>query len=165
MENKSTKVKLKTVLETFSKEFPKINEKYPIINCGGCGIFAQKVYGILKEFHFKPKLIVLIPFYYSKTDAVEKLNNNGKPYEMAWSHIMVKVGKKFIDCDGIYTNLKQTDHYFSHEGVEGMTPELLQQWIDSRGWNDRFDREKAVPIINKGFNKIEKQLSKVKEII
>jgi hypothetical protein len=112
--------------------FPKLNEKYPNINYGGCGTFSYHLYKVLKD-----KYNIDTEIVYIKTDHAP----GGKPdYDLKFSHIMLKYTNKddtsdytfYIDNNGVYKYLPDIIETLSLSKLEEMIsiPEL---------WNNKFN--------------------------
>jgi len=109
-----------------------INQKYPSINYGGCGTFSYHLSKLLHEKHGIKSEIV-----YIESDTPPA----GKPdYDIKFSHILVKIGNKFIDNNGIYNNIL-THKYLDFSKLEEMIkiPEL---------WNNIYDHNQTPYLIS-----------------
>ena len=75
----------------------KVYENVPTINCGGCGRFAMHLHKKLKEHGIASKIYVVSSNKYSSSNIKDELNS-----DYAWMHMIVKVGRTFVDATGIY---------------------------------------------------------------
>jgi hypothetical protein len=149
------KVKLASVIKEFKEIAPTLNRECDyVINCGGCGIFADKTYKLFKKLGYEPKILVQLYWGQDPDAAVQNLKLGNGPSSMEWKHILVEVDGKVIDSEYVH-NKKEL---IASMVVEGMTYELFKKWLSESGWNRCFDRKKYVPIINKHFKTIDKKL-------
>jgi len=151
-------MKKKKVLEIINQEFQEINENHKHINSGGCGIFAEFAYRSLSKVGLKPQLAVLTRRTEMDVKDVKKnLKNNASAYQVPFSHIVVVIGKKFIDSNGVQKNLSNTP-FWNCVCVKGMDVELLKDWNKNKhNWNDVFNRNQ-IPSIKKKIKAIEPKL-------
>lgn len=149
-------IKKKRIIEAVAAEFKKINEAIPTLNCGGCGVFAYEAYKLLDSLGLSVKLGVIT---YDKTRTLDCLRNNGTPRATPFSHIVLCIGRKIIDSEGVYDKVGEIKDYSTYDMAKGMSLELLAEWIaDKGGWNPRFNREQYVPVIKQELKKVKKSL-------
>jgi len=137
-------MKSKEVLAKYEKVINEVNKKVKHVNRGGCGIFALELGNVLKQNKIKFKYIMLFR-HIEKTekDYFKTLmeNNMVRDFnsEASWTHIVVKVGRKFIDGEEITNKPKR-------EGLE-MNEEFLLTLINQKNyWNSTFDRKQKQTI-------------------
>jgi phosphomannomutase len=137
-------MKSKEVLAKYEKVINEVNKKVKHVNRGGCGIFALELGNVLKQNKIKFKYIMLFR-HIEKTekDYFKTLmeNNMVRDFnsEASWTHIVVKVGRKFIDGEEITNKPKR-------EGLE-MNEEFLLTLINQKNyWNSMFDRKQKQTI-------------------
>lgn len=151
----------KKVINFIAEEFQKINNSSYRINSGGCGIFAEFAYRSLVKVGLKPKLAVLTrPDEMKKETVEENLKNNAGAFDIPFSHIVLVVGKHYIDSTGAYKDhTKINSNYADHLCVVGMDVELLKDWNKNPyNWNSVFNRNQ-VPSIKKQIKAVEKKLT------
>lgn len=127
--------------------FADINEKVPRLNYGGCGVFAEKLYHLLCGLGLNPKLIVI-------TDNAKGMNERVKGYDK-WSfkygyasitHIVVRVGRYYIDSTGIYKSIVFVCEFHKYRETQRqvstrLTIDVLEKWnAQPYIWNDSFNR-------------------------
>ena len=142
-----------------------INQKYSNINRGGCGVFAlylskeldkrnikHDILWIGDDYHNAEK-VIRNTFQSNSNVTLEDFSDNG----IFLSHVMVKIGKKFIDSEGVYKGFDNTR--WSHRRVlSKMSNKELFKLVDSsHGWNDTFQR-KLIPKIKKDIKKVMENL-------
>jgi len=154
-------MKRKKVLDILNTELQKINNNHQSINRGGCGIFAEALYLSLSKVGLKPKLAVLTRRTEMDEKEVKKnLKNNANAYEVPFSHIVVVIGKKYIDSNGVQKSFMNTP-FWNCLCVKGMDVELLKEWNKNKyNWNDVFNRTQ-IPSIKKKIKAIEPKLIEV----
>jgi len=153
----------KKIINFISEEFQKINNSHFRINSGGCGIFAEIAYRSLIKAGLKPKLAVLTrPNEMNKEMVEQNLKNNAGAFDIPFSHIVLVVGKHYIDSTGAYKDhTKISSFYADHLCVIGMDVELLKDWNKNPyNWNRVFNRTQ-VPSIKKQIKAVEKKLTEL----
>jgi hypothetical protein len=123
-----------------------IKLRHPLINSGGCGVFALSLGDRLNELGYNVEYRVMI----SKRNSYElelanvAISNNSINgiYQTNWEHIMIKVGKHYIDVSGIY------DEVTKFMVTDKISEEFLREWLSIKQmWNRLFDRKQM-----KGIN-------------
>lgn len=138
---------MKDKLKIIQSNFHHFND-IPYINSGGCGLFAENLYNALKRLNFKPQLAIITP---RPEQTKEVIQNNRGCNETEFNHILVYVGGRLIDNEGIYDKRD----FSIHELVIGLSVELLHEWNKNpKYWNDTFNRKKYCKKILTGFEKI-----------
>lgn len=107
-----------------------VDQLIPDVNNGGCGVVAAALYDQLKELGMNPKIIVL------GTD---------------WAHVMVKVGRLYLDSTGVYAigsdqlldNARKT--YITYHTKSPLVFHTVREQLendinDRRLWNPTYDR-------------------------
>jgi hypothetical protein len=133
----------------------KINNKIPHINRGGCGVFAVELAIRLKKIKVPCKLVI-IDTWGIIDDYTDDLENNGyiSPDSIKPSHVMVKVGRRYIDSDGVF-NKSHIDNEWTDPNLFEIKPEqFIQAALTEYGWNPRFTRSK------KSLDTIKRHLTK-----
>jgi hypothetical protein len=122
-----------------------IKLRHPLINAGGCGVFALSLGNRLNELGYKVEYRVMLSEYH-KND-LERANiaiSNNSIRDITqtnWRHIMIKVGKHYIDVSGIYDEVKFIV-------TDKISEEFLREWLSIKFiWNSMFDRKQM-----KGIN-------------
>jgi len=123
-----------------------IKLRHPLINAGGCGVFALSLGNRLSELGYSIEYRVMINKRneYDFKLANRAISNNSirDINETNWEHIMVKVGKHYIDVGGIY------DEVTKYRISDNISEEFLREWLSIRRmWNSMFDRKQM-----KGIN-------------
>lgn len=143
------------------EQYQTINEKVGNINCGGCGIFAEKLFILLINLGLKPKLIVLTENKKGMDDRI--LNNNYRAYI---THIVIKLGNRYIDSLGLYKTIDEIRLKHGYSIWEcristKLTLDKLKEWNKDAGiWNRKFDRN-HIKTIEKKLNECYKKAEKV----
>ncbi len=151
------------------EQYHSINEKVGNINCGGCGVFAEKLFMLLTNLGFIPKLIVLTN---SKEGMDIRIKDDEGDYGFTYiTHIVVKLGNRYIDSLGIYKTIDEIriKHNYSFRECyvnTKLTIERLKEWnADSSIWNRKFDRRHIKTIeekLEKVYNKVKINLELIK---
>lgn len=116
------------------------------INQGGCGIAAYFIYELFKEQGKKPEIV----FWHRSDDKFYKKNykaiTTGKGKPVAPAHAMVKLNGFYYDADGRHTK-DEFGWYWDKELV--VNEKLLLESLKAKNWNDDFDRNQEVPLMEK----------------
>ena len=133
-----SRLDLKTKLK-LTETLCDIKLRYPLVNNGGCGVFALSLGNRLNELGYKVEYRIMISEYH-KND-LERANiaiSNNSIRDICqtnWRHIMIKVGKHYIDVSGIYDEVK-------FAVTDKISEEFLREWLSIRFmWNSMFDRK------------------------
>lgn len=134
---------MKSELKKLGEVLPKINS-IPNVNYGGCGVVAEHIYRYLYVKGYKPKILTLT----HNEEYLNKAIANNETAEEGKDHVIVKVGRLYIDSTGLYTCLREVPYAPSRKAVP--TPyNLLVQWNGiGHIWNDSFDRANIKKIKN-----------------
>lgn len=137
-------MKKKEFLSKYKKVIKKIDKKIDNVNRGGCGIYALELGKQLKRHGIKFEYVMLFT-HLGKEDKpyVKDLMRNNMVrdfnFDTNWTHIVIKVGKKYIDGEEIRESLTDV-------GLP-MNEEFLNNLVDHKGyWNDTFDRKQRPKI-------------------
>lgn len=127
----------------------------PYVNRGGCGVVAKEIYNLFLKLGYKPKITLFSNYPVS---IAEYANNNYNCPK--FDHIVIKVGKYYIDSTGAYTTKKQMSYNKNKKVYVGLPFDKLLDLIDNNdvGWNWLFNRYKYEPIIERKCRKIYKVL-------
>ena len=133
----------------------KINNKIPCINRGGCGLFAVELAIRLKKIKIPCKLVI-IDTYGVIEEYTDDINEYGYvlPDSNKPSHVMVKVGRRYIDSDGVSTRSEVFEEWMYANHLEIKPEQFIQSARTEYGWNCAFRRSK------KSLNLIKRHLTK-----
>jgi hypothetical protein len=146
----------KPIQERLKYALDLINNNYPTINSGGCGVFAVMIHDQLEKMGIKSEFHMLCRD--SETaERVMEVTDNLEFRWMNWGHVIVSVGEYYIDSTGIYPSY---DEYLNanyqwvewdYEYISGhLNKDLIRLHADSTHWNPTFDRE-LIPTIKQEF--------------
>ena len=157
-----------TKLEQLVDGLISVNYKVSNINRGGCGAFAEHLYDNLIKLGYKPKIAVLVHSLEKFEESIGLLDIGFNHYMLyrteGTPHIVVKVGRKYIDSTGFNTLKELREMYVAQEIYEGFDIETLRVLNSHReGWNTRFDRRK-IPTIKKHIETVSKKVQKSLEV-
>lgn len=146
------------IIQKLYSEYKELNQIVPRLNWGGCGIFAENLYKTLANLGLKPKLVVITLNSKAMNQRIKGKHYNGyAPIH----HIVIKVGSKFIDSEGVYKHLKHTE-YKGMPLANTLTLDTLEKWnSDPTLWNPEFNRQHIKTIEDKlkeCYKNIEKDL-------
>ena len=103
----------KKIDRTFKRKLERVLSDVNSLNCrinsGGCGFFAFKLYEVLTNMDFNPKLVLVYNSKHSLDKGNEIINSNSSKNKidvssldmLGWTHVMVKVNGYYIDSNGI----------------------------------------------------------------
>lgn len=149
-------------------ELSAIKNKYPKVNCGGCGAVALYISEELNKREIKHEIVWIgnverrayksvIKEIITECDepTLVEFNDNG----IYLSHIMIKVGNYFVDGTGAYKGFQNTT--WSHRQIiTKLKTKTLRCLVESEeGWNDAFNRNnmpKIKKMVKKTMEKIDK---------
>jgi hypothetical protein len=140
-----------------------ITKKVRRINSGGCGIFAEYLYKVFIGLGLSPKLVVITNDVEQMNTRIEYTKTNGiDAWELRNSiikHIMVYVGGKYIDCEGLYDCYKLVGYSKTDSITDLLSIEVLEIWNkDTTIWNETFNRVKNTKLIEKKFKEINEKV-------
>jgi len=133
-----------------ANEFSNLNKVVPNIHYGGCCLFAEEVFTLLKKLKKKPRVIILTTTpktvkhyvkYFPKVS--ETITDIG--------HAVIYVDGVFIDNNGIYNKLTDVLHYENEKRYKRLRiskKELSFINENMENWNPRFEREKLSVVKN-----------------
>lgn len=145
-------------------ELPKLNTKVPNIHYGGCCVFAEELYTVLKDLELEPKIYVI-------TEKPKELLvfNDGKTIDeddIDVCHVLIEVDGVLIDNKGMYKDRKEYGEFTNEDMFKTIyiTIESLKRMnVEFKYWNRKFNREQ-IPMIKtfltKVGNKVKKNLVK-----
>lgn len=126
-------------------QLQKIDERYSRINAGGCAYFAVALQKKLRKAGFLPRL-----YLFSNDKLAELVNHSEKHVSMAdankagynIAHVLVRVGKYFIDSTGVRTDISTTRWSWYEGGfIKKDKEKVIKSWLKEKDrWNDSFDR-------------------------
>lgn len=157
---------MRKVIYHLEPVLPKVKEKFPTINWGGCGVFANLLATELDKLGVKYKIIWIGDDSKHKKDIKRIFKDKGNDVclldfnnEFIWvSHIMIKIGRKFIDASGIYENFKTTEWNHREVICEITKKELELISLSNHGWNCSFNRTQ-IPKVERELKKIFKKVA------
>jgi len=133
-----------------------VHERVPFVNSGGCGKFALAMVNKLKEHGISSKVYVISSNRYNSSNIENELND-----DYAWTHLIVKVGRTFVDATGIYGRTwkeaveKSMKTYGHHMNKLSMIPtDKMECLVENITWNPRYDAKRHDPILEKLTDKI-----------
>lgn len=128
-----------------------LRSKVPVINQGGCGIFASLMYKELTRLGYKPEIVILDRWgdLSTKKETLNNVRNNQKVKkqlveETSFSHCLVRVGG--IVFDGLEVGNNVRDVYSAPE-VGNYSIEELDLAIKVASWNDTYHRRRNITVI------------------
>ena len=142
-------------MATNFKSFKSLREylnDVPFINCGGCGYSAFFIYEFLKSKDKKPEIAFIYDGgndNFDTNEAILKKHENLKPSSCA--HAVVKVGEFAYDSSGIHKWQDTLDQWSEGNDLYHIVTEdfLLKALANRIKWNDMFDRDQEVPVMEK----------------
>jgi hypothetical protein len=152
---------MRKVIYQLEPVLPQVKKKFPSINRGGCGVFANLLANELDKLGIKYKIIWIgrdskdkrrinkIFKHYGGQVNLMDFNNS----DIYLAHVMIKVGRKFIDASGVYKSIDDTqwDWYGLRCEITKEQLELIS--LSSEGWNISFNRNQ-IPRVGKEVKKI-----------
>jgi len=140
----------KELLSKYKKVIKKVNKKIEYINHGGCGVFALELGKQLKKHGIDFNYVMLFRSIDDddKTYVQDLIKNNmvrDFNFETEWTHIVIKVGKKYIDGEEVKKTLDKVGLTMTEEFLENLVGQEMY-------WNDMFDRNQ-IPKIQKILEK------------
>lgn len=149
---------LKITLANIQKD---IRENIWSINQGGCGYFATYLAAALKKYDFKFKVAYLT--IYSTDNAlnvhsnIKRLNNGGKG-DISTAHVLINIGKSYVDGTDTYNSVEDLRNEFTHKLFHvNVDVELFKKAIEKSNWNTMYNtdnNEEVEKIIFDNFKKI-----------
>lgn len=136
-------------------EMPKLNDKVPNIHYGGCCMFAEELYGVLKELGHEPKIFVITSYPKLLQNFIDGEETN----QIDICHVLIEVDGKLMDNTGIYDsqydlpNHRTQDHlYISFDVLKRINAEIT-------GWNSRFNRNQ-IPQVKDFLKEVKENVKK-----
>ena len=120
-----------------------IKLRYPLLNGGGCGVFALSLGKVLKELGYEYEYLLIIKNKHTLVEANHSINRNdvNSLNNTDWTHLIIKLGKYYIDVDGVRTEVKKT---YEVNLTDSLSEELLKEMLSEENrymWNSTFDRK------------------------
>ncbi len=154
LQTNNNTMKKKQVLAKYDNIINDISNKVNRVNCGGCGLYAKMLGDILKANNIKFDYVMLfrqsvtydkqLKAYIDNND-VEEVNN------YHWSHIMVKIGKRFIDAEGVFDSPMFNGSRLECKKING---DFLETMLEQKYmWNPTFNRKTETPKIKRILKK------------
>lgn len=153
-------------LQLLSAQLKKINGEIPFINQGGCGKFAFYLGERLEKENIKFKFVLVSYCKYKETvlssarkfvqyiNTVEEdnpVNRNNNDFDIV--HILIYYKGKFIDSQGVHSNLSQAGLGDNFRLSAIVPKETLKVWNENGGWNSLFC-DSYLPKIQSKINSI-----------
>lgn len=154
-----------------------IDNNIPNINCGGCGIFAERLYKVLDKMGYNPT-IAFVTRYPDDWDSWLKLSNRDKTTTIQFGnldpfcHVMVKCDGYYFDSSGMYHTLT---HHPMNEGRSlkvsakyDMDIQGLRELLKLNIWSDIYERSNTKIIVKKLgeiYKNLHKKLVKSKKVL
>lgn len=116
-----------------------VNNDLLYINLGGCGAFAFLLSQKFSNIGIQHKIVLLSDKNSINLYKVNLLKNKKISSRIKPEHVMVKVGRYYIDSEGVFTKrtLKNTKWRYCEELL--VDRENIEPMIkDLRGWNPTF---------------------------
>ena len=147
-------MKKKQVLAKYDNIINDISNKVNRVNCGGCGLYAKMLGDVLKANNIKFDYVMLfrqsvtydkqLKAYIDNND-VEEVNN------YHWSHIMVKIGKRYVDAVGVFNSPMFNGMVLETKKING---DFLETMLEQKHmWNPTFKRKTEMPKIKRILKK------------
>jgi hypothetical protein len=143
------RIKQEVIIAKVAELVKKDIDTIPRINWGGCGVVAHNLYKTLDKLNLKPKVVAL-------TVSPESI----KDFNPDFDHIILKVGKYYIDSTGYYKTKRDIPDTSRRAKKAEVSFDTLSKWLDVCNWNTAFNKDKYKPIIEKTFKKILRKVKK-----
>lgn len=140
--------KLEVLIRGVNKD---LRSKVPVINEGGCGIFASLMYKELTRLGYKPEIVILDYFdFLTKKDTLNRIKNNQKVKrylreDTSFYHCLIRVDG--IVFDGLAVGTNVSDVYNVPE-VGSYSIEDLDLAIKVASWNGIYHRRRNITVIS-----------------
>jgi hypothetical protein len=140
-----------------------ISDKYKSINAGGCGVFALYLSEELEKRNVKHEIVWIGETCNNSKRVIRDVLNSNSNFNLQifnengvyLSHVMIKVGKRYVDAEGVFTGFNNT--YWAARNrfvLAKITKKELSMLVESpEGWNPSFNRG-LMPKIKKQVKKI-----------
>jgi hypothetical protein len=133
------------------QQLQEIDDRYDRINSGGCAYFAIALQKKLRKAGFKPRLYIfsdgkLAEFVNRSPEPVSAARANEAGYSIA--HILVRVGKYYIDSTGVIEDISTTRWSWYKGGfVKKEKEKVIKSWLKEEDrWNPAFSRRQLKDI-------------------
>lgn len=157
---------MRKVIYQLEPALPSIHEKFPSINWGGCGVFANLLTTELDKLGVKYK-IIWIGNNPNDKKQIKKIFKEKGDKVILWdfneigigvAHFMVKIGRKFVDASGVYKSLNDTEWWNYRLRCEVTKENLNSVSVSHLGWNNMFDR-KQIPRVEREVKSLFKKIA------
>ncbi len=133
----------KELREKLERVLMDIKLRYPLLNAGGCGIFGLSLGKVLNKLGYEYEYYLIIRNKHTLEEANHYINRNdvNSLNSTDWTHLVVKVGKYYIDVDGVRKEVKKT---YEVNLTDPLSEELLKEMLKEENrymWNRTFDRK------------------------
>jgi len=124
------------------------------LNYGGCGYFSLMFYNAIKDIYPEAKIVAFdsyetLEYYKDNINNVINNGHNGYLHDMAPSHLLVKIGKYYIDGYEYFTDTSDVPHqpgkrwtyigeYSDHE---------LEVALMYGNWNSDYDKSQNKEVL------------------
>jgi hypothetical protein len=145
-----------------------INRIIPNLNYGGCGVFAENLYVRLVKLGLKPKIAIITDDIkgVKRFVRLSKYNPCSRAIyltDIDVHHIVIKLGNKLMDSEGVYDNISSIKHYRRQvfKLYDKVPIRLLKEMNDTLEWNPCFNRKsifRVEHILEESYNKVKKSL-------
>lgn len=133
-------MKTKDLVAKYDKVLQDVSKNIKHINCGGCGIYALELGKVLEQQKVKFKYIML---FHRLTDThkkdIKEVIKNNRITEFnyySWTHVVIKVGRKYFDGESVCDKLNKTYLPISQEFLTEMVG-------NEKMWNYMFNRRQT----------------------
>lgn len=153
------KPRIKTLLTALYDQYQIVNSKVKYLNQGGCGVFAEGLFDVLTALGYKPTICIITP---NKVGMTKRVNNDDTGWASC-THMIIKVGKYYIDSTGVYNSITSMTAYHGYGYQElfvGISIDITREWNNNPyQWNDSFNRRQIVTV-KKILEKSKKKVAK-----
>jgi hypothetical protein len=152
---------MRKVIYHLEPALPQVKKKFPSINFGGCGVFANLLANELDKLGVKYKIVWIGSHRRHKKIIKQTFNHYGglvtlnefNEQEVFLAHVMIKIGKTYIDASGVYNSFKETQWSYRCVICDITKEQLEFITLTSIGWNTSFNRNQ-IPRVEKEVKKI-----------
>jgi hypothetical protein len=147
-------MKKKQVLAKYDNIINDISNKVNRINCGGCGLYAKMLGDILKENNIKFDYVMLFRQSVTNDKQLKAYIDNNDVDEVNnyhWSHVMVKIGKRYVDAEGVFDSPMFSGIRLETKKISEV---FLETMLEQKSmWNPTFNRKTEKPKIKRILKK------------
>jgi len=136
-------MKKKQVLAKYDNIINDIEKRVNRVNSGGCGLYAKMLGDILSKNKIKFEYVILFRQKVTRDKDLKNYieNNDVKMVNnwYHWSHVMVKIGKNYVDAVGVFNSPMFNGSILETKKVsDKFLNDLLEQ---KHFWNPTFNRK------------------------